>query len=629
MTIAEFRSRLSGVIKVGEGWSARCPAHEDKRRSLSIGVGAEDRILLRCHAGCASAAIVEALGLKLADLFADSSASSRRIAATYDYCDERGELLYQVVRFDPKDFRQRRPDGKGDWIWNLDGVQRVLYGLPELQGQEAAAIVEGEKDSEAARAQEIPATCNVGGAGKWRDEYSQQLKAAGIKRIVVIPDNDEPGRKHADAVARSCHAAGLAAKICTLPDGLKDVSDYLTKHKRDELISLLRNAEPFEPAPGVATAGLTLTALRDLLAEPDETVQWIVSDRIPAGGVVMLAGKPKAGKSTIARACAFAVASGHPWLGWTASQGPVWYVALEEKRSELRRLFRAMGGPPDVPIRLFIGRAPEDLLEQLHETARRERPVLIVIDTLQRLIRCQDLNDYAQVTTKMDPLLSLARETGAALLLVHHASKSARSGIDAVLGSTALSGSVDNVMVLGRVEQARTLCTIQRIGDDLDETIVTLDKASQHVELGLKRQEAEQAEVASSILAALRTTPDLTERELSGHVEGRTEVKRAALRKLLADEKVGRSGAGKRNDPFRYRLPDSAPVSCSLVPRDIREQENTNQKIELSGAQSTTYSCSQESGDLASEPETREQVFEPSLNVLRVPEDADAEYYGG
>ena len=98
-----------------------------------------------------------------------------RIVETYDYCDENGTLLFQVVRFEPKDFRQRRPDGRGGWIWNLHDARRVLYRLPELLKAVAAGetiyIPEGEKDVDNLRALEVVATTNPGGIKKWRDDY--------------------------------------------------------------------------------------------------------------------------------------------------------------------------------------------------------------------------------------------------------------------------------------------------------------------------------------------------------------------------------------------------------------------------------------------------------------------------
>ena len=165
---------------------------EDREPSLSIHLR-DGKILLHCHAGCTVEAICTAAGIQMRELFADSS-SDPRIVAEYSYTDESGTLLFQVVRFEPKDFRQRRPDGYGGWNWNLNGVRRVLYRLPDVLKAKSVLVCEGEKDCETARKLGLTATCNPGGAGKWRDEYRETLRG---KRVAIIADADEPGRKHA------------------------------------------------------------------------------------------------------------------------------------------------------------------------------------------------------------------------------------------------------------------------------------------------------------------------------------------------------------------------------------------------------------------------------------------------
>ena len=112
---------LDLVLSLLEGWTkqgprqfqARCPAHDDRSPSLSIGVGLNGKVLLRCHAGCSVEAIVEAIGLEMADLFLErtSYSDSPGPESTYDYTDSAGALLFQVVRFPGKKFRQRQPDG--------------------------------------------------------------------------------------------------------------------------------------------------------------------------------------------------------------------------------------------------------------------------------------------------------------------------------------------------------------------------------------------------------------------------------------------------------------------------------------------------------------------------------------
>src|SRR5690349_6037663 len=99
---------------------------------------------------------------------------NRQLVTAYDYTDETGQLLFQVVRFDPKDFKQRQPDGPGGWIWNLHGVRIVPYRLHELAQSRPilpVLIAEGEKDVDNLVSLGFLASCNPGGAGKWRPEF--------------------------------------------------------------------------------------------------------------------------------------------------------------------------------------------------------------------------------------------------------------------------------------------------------------------------------------------------------------------------------------------------------------------------------------------------------------------------
>lgn len=172
----------------------------------------------------------------------------RRIVATYDYRDASGVLLYQTVRYSPKDFRQRRPrrtnartDHGEDWDWSLGNVQRIPYGLPELLAADATSwvhVVEGEKDADRLRALGLVATCNVGGAGKWRDEYGRYFIG---RRVVILLDNDEAGRRHAEQVARALNDVAIEVRIVSLP-GLPDkgdVSDWLAAGGTTEILAAL------------------------------------------------------------------------------------------------------------------------------------------------------------------------------------------------------------------------------------------------------------------------------------------------------------------------------------------------------------------------------------------------------
>jgi hypothetical protein len=152
-------------------------------------------------------------------------ASKRTMVATYSYLNESSHLAYQTVRWDPKGFSQRRPkvanpnprDGN-DWEWSLNGCQRYLYRLPELLAADPAELVfifEGEKDVDRAIDQlGVVATTNPMGAGKWREEYNEYLRG---RHVVIVPDNDDDGRKHAQQVARSLHGIAGSVRVLELP----------------------------------------------------------------------------------------------------------------------------------------------------------------------------------------------------------------------------------------------------------------------------------------------------------------------------------------------------------------------------------------------------------------------------
>ena len=218
----------------GASWSACCPAHDDRHASLSISWD-QDKVLLHCHAGCGTAAIVQALGLTMADLFVASPGRRNGKSPTvhvYDYVDLHGQLVHQTVRYAPKAFRQRRPDPAkpGDYLWNLRDIEPVLFHLPLVRAAVHRAdtiyLVEGEKDAETLSGYGLTASCNPMGAGKWRQSYSEALRGA---HVAILPDNDEAGRKHADLVARSLHGIAASIKVVHLPDlpDHGDVTDWL------------------------------------------------------------------------------------------------------------------------------------------------------------------------------------------------------------------------------------------------------------------------------------------------------------------------------------------------------------------------------------------------------------------
>ena len=272
-------SKLTGIVHTGSTIKAKCPAHDDKVASLAITEGAGGRALLHCHAGCKTGDVVTALGLKLADLFP----TEQETMLTYDYHDADGHVVYQACRLPGKEFRQRRPDGAGGWIWNMKTVKRVPFALHKLKNVDTVFVVEGEKDASRLWSLNLPATTNVGGASKWGASETKALRAAGVQRVVIFPDNDKPGLAHAELVASKCKAVGMSASIICLPDlpNHGDVSDWLDAGRTaDDLLTLVGTTPYVVPksghVPSVPTGGIV----------PDGTQDAPAIDKTDAGDEV-------------------------------------------------------------------------------------------------------------------------------------------------------------------------------------------------------------------------------------------------------------------------------------------------------------------------------------------------------
>lgn len=473
------------AIEVGPELKVRCPWHEDKRPSLRISpdkqtwccdpcqLGGDVFRFVERHQGCDFPTALRFLAERAGMTSLNAPTTNHglgRLVAEYSYRDEHGAELYQSVRYDPKTFRQRRPDGRGGWIWKLEHVRRVCYRLPELKGREAVAIVEGEKDADRLWAVGIPATCNVGGAGKWREDYTAQLVAAGVKRVRVIPDRDGPGDDHAAAVARSCHAAGLDVRIVPLPDvpDKGDVSDYLKTRTKADLIAVLQAAPLYVPTAVPASPGTVemttykhpvLVRLADV--QP-EAVTWLWPGRIAAGKLNILAGDPGLGKSWITLDLAARVSAGRPSPDGAA---PAWdgadviLLSAEDGLADtIRPRLDALGADVAKIHHLAVLKAGEaERMIQLADIDMIEAAIcekgakLLIIDPVSAYLGSTDSHRDAEVRGLLAPLGLVAERTGAAVLGVMHFAKSAQQkAIYRAIGSIAFVGAARSVLAVAR-----------------------------------------------------------------------------------------------------------------------------------------------------------------------------------
>jgi AAA domain len=313
---------------------------------------------------------------------------------------------------------------------------------------------------------------------------------------------------------------------------------------------------------------MVFTPLEDLLNEPDIENRWLVENMFLLGGFGCIGGKPKGGKSTLGRQLAFCVARGDVFLGRKVTKGNVMYLELEEKRAEVKGHYQTMGASNE-GVHVFTGAAPVDVLKQVTEAINIINPVLIVIDPLFRFTKVKESGEYAQMTAALDPLLRMARDYNATVIVIHHSTKAEREAIDSLLGSIAIAGTVDTIMLIKRYENYRTIQAIQRYGEDLPETTLEFDENTKTSTIGKSKYDEDVERVKKEISEYLDKQDEktlFTEEQINAEVDGKTGLKRKAFRKLVEENQVHRHGKGIKRDPYKY--------SCFLVPTIYEEQGN-------------------------------------------------------
>ena len=463
----------------GEGWSALCPAHEDRNESLSLAAGTSTPVVATCHAGCTFEAIRDALGL--------APAPRNDAERVWDYRLQNGTLAFHVVRRDTakgKEIRPRLPSGE----MKAYPAPRPLYALPDLaeRAGDPVLVVEGEKTADAA-ARLFPGYAVTTSANGSKAARKTDWTPVAGRRVTIWPDADDDGAKYATLVSELCRSSGAAeVRIVALPAGLPnkwDLADAIPEELDPRALVEVAPVAPAAPVDAPEWLG-KLVSLGDLLNEPEEQIPFVVDRLLPAGGLSLLLGKPKVGKSTLARCLLVSVARGGAWLGRECIQGPAVYLALEEKRSEVRRHFASLGATGADPIHCYIDRPPEVKSEEfIRAVIASCSPRLVVVDPLAFLTKVTDNSDYAEVVQKLSPIVDVVRDTETHVVLVHHSRKADGHHGDEALGSTGYLGAVDTAVSLRRELDTptggignRTVYSIGRYGKDLESTVLAMDE---------------------------------------------------------------------------------------------------------------------------------------------------------
>lgn len=388
----------------------------------------------------------------------DRFAASIADAAVYQYVDEACDVLFEVVRSPDKRFHQRRPDGRGGYINGLGSTRRVLFRLPRVVEHVAANrteplfIVEGEKDVLALEAAGGVATCNPMGAGKWNDDYCASLQ--GARRVLIVADKDEPGRRHALQIRESLARVGVAAEIVQARTG-KDASDHLAAGHT------LEDFEPVELAEIHRKTSPELGRARRVLATraseiERRTVAWLDPGRVPLGAVTLLTGVGGLGKSQWTCLLGARVTRGE--LGGSAGVVLI-ATAEDDPQTTVRPRLEAVGADLDLVRFLHVetregedGIAVPDDVPELEQLAADLDARLLVVDPLVAHLPAEiDSHKDQSVRRALAPLYRLATGRALAVVAVVHLNKTqGLAPLMRVSGSAGFGNAARSVLLLDR-----------------------------------------------------------------------------------------------------------------------------------------------------------------------------------
>lgn len=498
-----YNSGLKGVKQTGPNqWIALCPAHDDKKQSLSIAKASDGRTLIHCHANCDTVNVLDALGRKESDLFPEDTQKATckphearpKVVARYNYTDAQGRFLYQKVRYEGKDFMWFHKEN--EHFVKGRGGDPVLYNLPATVGTKCLYIVEGEKDVETLKSASIPAVSGANGAGtgKWLPQYTEALRG---KRVAVIQDNDDIGKAFAAETANALHSVAESVKVLDLsriwPElpnhgDTTDIVEHFGKDGINKIQQLAKDTPewvPMEVKPvseKKTVEPLKTISAQELQQKEIPPARFVVVDMLPQG-LSMLASPPKYGKSWFVLDLCLSVASGDVFLNHRTNKSGCLYLALEDSERRLKdrmsKLLMSRIAPDGFNYATSAKDISNGLLEQLEEyLGDHQDTALIVIDTLQK-VRAAGSRDNAYSADYRDAgaLKDFADKHGICILLVHHLRKMADDGdvFNRISGTNGLFGAVDTAMVLSKAKRSDTQTTLSITGRDVDTTDTVLE----------------------------------------------------------------------------------------------------------------------------------------------------------
>lgn len=438
----------------GDEYQALCPFHDDKEPSFNFNSQTGQFF---CH-GCQAKGDIFEFYSRINNLntksnfkdvlsgiakdfnISEDKKSKSRIVETYDYRDETGKDLFQVVKYDPKDFKQRRKNNKGDWTWNIKGVRIALYNLQAVTGAQDIFFCEGEKDCHSVNELGFVATTIPMGAGKIKGQQEKYkiLDVLKGKRVFILPDNDKAGKNHAEQVATLLYGKAKEVRIVEMPglDESEDVTDFIRKNSdpwggdkaKTKLIEIVAQAPAWRPPRNFIEAS-------DLLnANYEKRTPIIAKGIMPNGSHIIISGESGIGKSLFRSELALHLVMGWDWLGFevpTARSVAIFQYENTEPMEQvrLRRMCTGLGISKIPQGKLsFIDRKNRVDLglkgdrTRLLELVKESKAEVVIYDCLSNL-HSKDENKNIQMREILDSLTEVNAVAGTSCILIHHFGK--------------------------------------------------------------------------------------------------------------------------------------------------------------------------------------------------------------
>lgn len=455
-----------------------CPAHKDRTPSLALKDGDNGYLISHCFAGCDWKDVRAGLEQKtdLVPFKPSSTPHIREIAFQPDYPCPRTHI-YRDKDGTPQFVVERRPRPEGGKTFkqhsinghNMEGVVRLPYNFHHWHNEDNIIIIEGEQGVEVLNRNNIQATCNPGGAGNWQEELNEHFKD---KHVIIIPDNDEPGRKHAEKVTENLQ--GIAATVTTVDicqhlNEKDDIVQWLQRNDIKHLIPALNNVPIPQSTRSVRGRG-------GIQLKMD--ANWTIRDILPATGMVAAFGPPGSGKTFWMLDMAMHIAAGVGYNGHTTKHGPVLYIPLEGGAFDNRVIMWCQQHGLDVKdVPIYISDQPLNLLdsdedlEQLIQLgkdieAKEGQPLRAVItDTLSRAMAGGNENEPQAMTAVIGNGDAAWKALNTVFVFVHHTGKDATRGLR---GHSSLHGAVDTMIEIKSLSTTAKSALIakQRNGED-------------------------------------------------------------------------------------------------------------------------------------------------------------------